>query len=86
MSIERGFSLNPTPRFRISEAAHLGRSTSRRGIGQKYPDNEAGPLCTIHHREHHRGTKTFWTRHAWIDRDKLIDAIQAAYKAWKGEV
>src|ERR1039458_5072338 len=58
-----------------TEAAHIGRSTTRRGLGQKVPDSEAGPLCADHHRllknSHHAGTKTFWEKHPTLDRDGL---------------
>lgn len=67
-----------------SEAAHLGKSTSRRGLSQKYPDNETGALCHEHHQlskdSHHAGTKTFWQKHAWMDRDKVIETLQRLYR------
>lgn len=61
-----------------TEAAHLGRSDSCRGLGQKYPDREAGPLCADHHMRmktlYHADTKGFWGTHK-IDRDKIIDLM-----------
>lgn len=71
----------PVQRTR-TEAAHLGRSTSRRGLKQKYPDNESGPLCSDHHTRfktsHHANARSFWDIHG-IERDELIDQIQALY-------
>lgn len=66
-----------------TEAAHLGLSASRRGLSQKYPDNECGPLCADHHTRlktsHHAGTKTFWKIHN-LDRDDSVRMIQELYR------
>ena len=69
-----------------TEAAHLGLSTSRRGLSQKYPARESGPLCQDHHTglktSHHAGTKTFWERNN-IDRDWIIELVGKLYEASK---
>lgn len=69
-----------------TEAAHLGLSTSRRGLSQKYPARECGPLCNDHHTglktSHHAGTKTFWKKNN-IERDWIIDLVQKLYEASK---
>lgn len=63
-----------------TEVAHMGRSGSRRGLGQRYPWQEVWPLCGGHHREfgtaHHAGTATFWAKHPDLDRDGIIDLLQ----------
>jgi hypothetical protein len=70
----------------VTEAAHVGRLTSKRGIGQKYPDNESAPLCAKeHHREglesiHVMGPDVFFPHHE-IDRDGMIDQIQSLFVA-----
>ena len=66
-----------------TEAAHLGRSASRRGLKQRFPDNEAGPLCgEAHHRTGdasiHKLGPGFWSFHG-LDRDLVIDQIQGLY-------
>lgn len=65
-----------------TEAAHLGLSESRRGIGQKYPDAEAGPLCQWHHVSGsdaiHRLGPAWWLHHG-IDRDSTLLALQELY-------
>jgi hypothetical protein len=63
----------------ITECAHVGD----RGFGQKCPDNETVPLCSIgHHREgsdsSHRLGKSFWTYHR-LDRDDLIRKLQETF-------
>ena len=67
-----------------TEAAHLGLSTSRRGISQKFPVRECGPLCNGHHQSfrdaHHAGTKTFWERQG-IDRDWIIGLVIRLWEA-----
>ena len=72
-----GRQLTPT------EAAHAGKSTSVRGLGQKYPDREAIPLCRYHHREakdsHHAGTAVFWAKHPQLDRDGLLKMLWRVY-------
>ena len=69
----------------LSEAAHLGLSTSRRGLGQKYPDSESGPLCAEHHRllkdSHHAGTAVFWQKHPTLDRDGLLRMLWRIYQS-----
>ena len=64
-----------------TEAAHLGKSTSHRGLNQKYPDHEAGPLCNQHHAEHHANTKGFWIRWAALDRDGVLTMLVRIYLA-----
>jgi len=77
--------IGPNEQQSATEAAHLGRSASKRGLSQKYPDREAGPLCgTAHHREgresiHKLGPK-FWERHGW-DRDEVIDLMNGLYRS-----
>ena len=67
----------------ITEAAHVGLSTSRRGLSQKYPDVEAIPLCVRHHREgavsiHKLGPDAFF-RFWRGDRDTVIKLYRRAY-------
>jgi hypothetical protein len=69
-----------------TEAAHLGFSSSVRGIGQKYPDLEAGPLCRGHHREfktaHHQASAGWWGRNLPdLDRDSMLKALGEIYWA-----
>lgn len=73
----------------ISEAAHIGFSTSNRGLGQKYPDREAGPLCgTIHHSRqskisiHTLGAERFFTA-LNLDRDGILQILNAVYEEGK---
>lgn len=77
-SVLRGRQKSPT------EYAHLGKSSSVRGASQKYPPREAGPLCAEHHRigpdSHHAGTKTFWERHSWLDRDRLVEVLNESFQ------
>ena len=66
-----------------AEAAHIGLTTSRRGLGQKCPDNETLPLCVAHHREgpdsiHRIGPHAFFERFH-LDRDALIRLVQKAF-------
>ncbi len=69
-----------------TEAAHLGLSTSRRGLSQKFPARESGPLCEGHHTgfktSHHASTKNFWQTHG-IERDWIIGLVQKIYEASK---
>jgi hypothetical protein len=73
-----------------TEVAHLGASTSRRGLSQRYPAKECGPLCAGHHREfkdsHHAGTATFWSKHPLLDRDGLLIMLQRIYASNPVEV
>lgn len=68
----------------VTEVVHIGRSTSKRGIGQKYPDNETAPLCALeHHREgpksiHVMQPDSFFAYHE-IDRDGMIDQVQQLF-------
>lgn len=68
------------------EAAHIGRSTSRRGLGQKYPDKEAAPMCSGHHRTCDRSLHAmgpqFWTWYG-IDRDGIVDKLQEMFEVSK---
>jgi hypothetical protein len=68
-----------------TEAAHLGLSTTRRGLGQKVPDSEAGPLCADHHRllkdSHHAGTAAFWQKHPNLDRDGLLRMLWRIFQS-----
>jgi len=70
-----------------TEAAHVGLSTSRRGLKQKYPDAEAIPLCGLeHHREgresiHKLGPDRFFDRHGVEGgRDAAIELFQWLYE------
>jgi hypothetical protein len=73
-----------------TECAHLGLSTSRRGLSQKYPAMECGPLCRSHHQEagdsHHAGTATFWSKHPMLDRDGLLQMLQRIFESKPVEV
>ncbi len=67
-----------------TEAAHVGMSTSRRGLSQKYPDAEAIALCKDHHTEgrdsiHKLGADAFFLHHG-ASRDGTILAFQALYQ------
>ena len=67
-----------------TEAAHLGLSSSMRGIGQMYPDLEAGPLCRGHHREfknaHHQASAGWWVRTLPdLNRDSVLRALGEVY-------
>ena len=67
-----------------TEFAHLGLSTSRRGLSQKYGEREGAPLCREHHRgasSHHSGTATFWQRFPLVDRDALIKLLNRVYES-----
>lgn len=60
------------------EAAHVGE----RGLGQKCPDQEALPLCILHHRTgehaHHVLGKKFWQ--FWkLSRHELVAEFQKQY-------
>lgn len=68
-------------RYRV-EAAHVGD----RALGQKCPDRETLPLCSLHHREskhsHHRIGKTFWA--FWkLDRNALVGKFNQLYESRK---
>ena len=71
-----------------TECAHIGESTSRRGLSQRFPDAEAAPLCAVeHHREGrysiHKcamGAQGFFQHHG-IDRDRLLKLLQ---RMWEG--
>jgi hypothetical protein len=69
-----------------TEAAHLGFSTSVRGLSQKYAGDELGPLCRGHHREfndsHHAGTAVFWDKRPALDRDSLLKML---YRIWQSK-
>lgn len=69
-----------------SECAHLGLSTSRRGLSQKYPDEESGPLCAKHHREggaaHHRMGAKFFV-HFNLPRDAILHEVQRLFEESK---
>ena len=74
----RGFSV---------EAHHLGMSTDRRGIGQKYSDSTAIPVCTAHHREgmfaiHRIGVEAFFNEFGG-DRDTVIANYRQRYLGCK---
>ena len=73
-----------------TEVAHMGRTTSRRGMAQKYPWVEVWPLCGGHHREcsesHHAGTATFWQKCPQLDRDGIINLLIAVHAAKPVEV
>ncbi len=68
-----------------TEAAHVGLSSSRRGLSQRYPDAEAIALCGIeHHREgplsiHQLGADAFFAEHR-SDRDATIAAFQELWR------
>ncbi len=72
------------PQTTRTEAAHLGLSISRRGLSQKYPDSQSGPLCARHHRTGrdslHRLGKSFWGHHG-VNRDLVILGLQMVYAA-----
>lgn len=67
------------------ESAHVGLSTSRRGLSQKYPDIESIPLCGLeHHREgkfsiHRMGPAEFF-KHFHADRDEVIRMFQNIWR------
>lgn len=67
-----------------TEAAHVGLSTSRRGLSQKCSDDEAMPLCGLeHHREgefsiHRIGPAAFFEHHG-ADRDSTIRLFQRLF-------
>lgn len=69
-----------------TEVAHIGLSTSLRGLSSKFPDRETAPLCGV---EHHRlgeysvhlidgGIDEFFAHHG-VDRDGMIRQLQAVY-------
>ncbi len=66
-----------------SEAAHVGFESSRRGLGQKFPDRESIPLCWVHHREGkssiHRLGPTKFFEEVGLDRDATIRKYQELY-------
>ena len=69
-----------------TEAAHLGFSTSLRGLGQKYPDLEAIPLCRGHHTQQHQATAGWWERTLPdLDRDAILKALGEVYRASDGD-
>ena len=80
-----GYPIQSTP----TEAAHIGLSSTRRGLGQKVPDSEAGPLCADHHRlsrdSHHAGTKAFWEKHPKLNRDGLLNMSWRSYTSGGSE-
>ena len=66
-----------------TEAAHVGLSTSRRGMGQKYSDREAIPLCAEDHRTdrmsiHSIGADEFFES-LGSDRDSVIREYNRRY-------
>jgi hypothetical protein len=68
-----------------AECAHIGFSTSRRGLAQKFPDRETIPLCAHHHKNgasavHKIGVVEFF-RQLDIDRDQLLSVLNDAYDA-----
>jgi len=68
-----------------TEAAHLGFSHSLKGLGMKYPDMEAGPLCAGHHRlfqtAHHEASAGWWERNLeGLDRDAVLNALGEVYR------
>lgn len=67
-----------------TEPAHVGLSTSRRGLSQKYPDIESIPLCKEHHTAgpesiHELNPEPFFAQHG-ADRDETVRAFQALYR------
>lgn len=73
-----------------TECAHVGLSTSRRGLSQRYSDFEALPLCAEHHREgdysiHKLGVREFFDRRG-TDRDTAIWHYQQMYAMSKESV
>lgn len=92
----RGFDLmdsrfNELPK-RFTEAAHIGSSTTHRGLSQKVPDIESIPLCAMCHREgqfsiHKIGPRRFFALHL-ADRDEVIQMFQKMYaerEAWSAQ-
>ena len=74
-----------------SSAAHIGFSTSQRGLAQKYPDREAGPLCEEKHHSRHSkisihtlGAERFFDGLA-LDRDQTLRMLAANYEEIHGE-
>lgn len=68
---------------RTTEAAHIGLSTTHRGLSQKVPDIESIPLCATCHREgqfsiHKIGPRRFFALHL-ADRDEVIQMFQKMY-------
>lgn len=80
--IVRAHGAQPQAQLWPTEAAHVGD----RGLSQKCPDREAIPLCAEHHRldrfSAHRLQKKFW-EHYGIDKKKLIERLNRAYKEQK---
>lgn len=70
-----------------TEAAHIGLSTDRRGLSQKYPDQTAIPLCAEHHTEGaecvHKGVEKFFER-LGTDRDSVIRTFQGLWRTHNG--
>lgn len=67
-----------------TEAAHIGLSTSKRGLSQKFPDDECGPLCADEHHKtgphsiHVLGAEKFFAHHG-MDRDATVLMVQKLY-------
>jgi hypothetical protein len=71
------------------ESAHIGLSASRRGLGQKFDDFEAIPLCVRCHRGdassiHAVGPVKFFAVFD-DDRDRVILHFQREFEREKGE-
>lgn len=67
-----------------SQAAHIGFSTSHRGIAMRYPDREAGPLCFKHHDRssrisiHNIAPEKFFEGIA-LDRDAVLGLLNRVF-------
>lgn len=69
-----------------SEAAHCRRGTDG-GMGMKPSDRWAVPLCKTHHREQHRGERTFSRRHGIDMREAAKEYARASpHRAHLGEI
>ncbi len=70
-----------------TEAAHIGLTTSRRGLSRKFPDRETAPICQTHHRTgtdsiHRLGADKFFARNG-LDRDAVIRELTKLWVSLK---
>lgn len=74
----------------VSEASHIGLSTDRRGLGQKFGDDTVIPLCPDCHQHgkeaiHKGNPEAFFTARG-ADRDEVVRLFQRLWaqnrEAW----
>ena len=67
---------------------HHETLNSKKGVSLKGPDNEALPLCAVHHRERHRiGRDTFFSKYGFLNESwkTWVMVYQSRYEEIHGK-